>query len=179
MLGLADLLSLKLCACKSSLYFLGSWPHSLYGMLAQERTADLVCPCGPVRKACQKWTCQVTGDRENKWWHKSQGDSCFNQERDTHGVSRNSINVWWLDKYIPLLLDVCVCVCVCVCVSACRWGPPSLLCSHSMVNYNCYIRMSHSNLIMCLLVDLHIKLKTTQEQGLYTSSLDSQELTQT
>lgn len=58
--------SLKPCAYRNSLLLPGSWPHSLYGMLSQESTADLVCPCGLVREACQKQTCQVTEDRANK-----------------------------------------------------------------------------------------------------------------
>lgn len=65
MLGLADL-SLRLCAHKNSLYYLESWPHSLYGMFAQERTAHLLCPCGLGRRACQKQTYQETGENWEK-----------------------------------------------------------------------------------------------------------------
>lgn len=64
MLGLEDLWSLRPHAHKNSLYFLGSWPYSLYGMFAQERTADLVCSV--AWKEGHAKIVQATGDRENK-----------------------------------------------------------------------------------------------------------------
>lgn len=53
MLGLADPWSLKPCACKNSLYFLGSWPHSVYGMLAQEDNRPGL-PLWPGKKGMPK-----------------------------------------------------------------------------------------------------------------------------
>ena len=64
MFGLAGLWPLKPCACKNSLYYLESWPCSLCGMCAQERTADLVCSV--AWKEGRTHTVQATGDTENK-----------------------------------------------------------------------------------------------------------------
>lgn len=57
-LGLADLWSLRPCAHENSLYFLGSWPYSLCGMFAQERT--VAWGEGHAKAG------QATGDREHK-----------------------------------------------------------------------------------------------------------------
>ena len=83
MFGLADTWSLRLCAHKNSLYFLGSWPHSPYGIFAQERTVDLACPCGRERRVCQKQTCQTTGDRENKRAIRAR-EECASTRREMH-----------------------------------------------------------------------------------------------
>ena len=64
MCSLSGLWPLKPCARKNSLYYLGSWPCSLCGMCAQERTADLVCSA--AWKEGHTHTVQATGGTESK-----------------------------------------------------------------------------------------------------------------